>query len=184
MTTTLTLNGPLTALAKDDPVQPGDLLANWNEHSRRWRTFRVWKVVVHRTRNQYGTNHTHAARTIHLVREIDAVPAHGTGVAYTHWPSKAGYHQINHVNNYHLVDRTDAGRAWVDAQRAIEVQDEIDEAARRDAERRSPKAIATRLRLLAAQVEEQARCAEQRAEALHAQAAELRSEADLVRGLS
>lgn len=174
---------PLTKLAKDDPVEPGDLLAAWNDYARRWRTFRVWKVVTHRGRNQYGSNHTHANRTLHLVREIDAVPAHGTGVAHTHWPSEAGYHQINHLNGYHLVARTDAGRAWVDAQRAIEAQDKIDEAVRQDAERRSPAQIAHRLKMMAAQVEEQARMAERRAEALHAQADTLRAEAKLVQGL-
>jgi hypothetical protein len=177
-------DAPLTALAKDDPVSPGDLLAIWNEHSSRWRTCRVRKVVTHRSHNQYGSNSTHAIRTIHTVREIDAEPERGTGTSYAHWGFGVGYDQKNHVQGYHLVDRTDAGRAWVDAQRAVEAQDEIDKAEREEAERVTPSAIAARLTAAAMELEQLAKNARAEAVRLDNQARNLWADAELVRRMS
>lgn len=174
-----TTSAPLTELDKHDPVAAGDLLAVWNEHSARWRTFRVWKVVEHRTSNQYGSNRTHARRTIHLVRDIDAVPERGTGTAYTHWSKGAGYGQINHAQGYWRAEG-EAGEAWVRAQRAIEAQDDIDAAARAEAQRVSPKGIAERLRHQARELDRQAASMRSKADDLERAAVDLRAEADLI----
>lgn len=182
-----TTDAPLTELAKHDPVQDGDLLARQDGHllarqdgDRRWRTYRVWKVIQHRNRNQFGPNHTHAERTIHLIRDIDAVPEQGSGTAYTHWGRDAGYHRITHTQGYHLVDRSDDGRSWVAAQQAIEAQDDIDQAARAEIERRSPAALADRLVGQARELERQAREAQALSQSLLQSAAGLRAEADLI----
>lgn len=172
-------SAPLTELDKHDPVAAGDLLAVWNEYSARWRTFRVWKVVEHRVKNQYGANRTHASRTIHLVRDIDAVPENPHGTAYTHWAKGAGYRQINHTQGYWRAEG-EAGEAWVRAQRAIEAQDEIDDAARAEAQRVSPEGIVERLRLQARELERQAASMRSEAGNLERAAVDLRAEAELI----
>lgn len=173
------VNVSLIALAKNDPVESGDLLAIWNEHSSRWRTCRVWKVVNHRFREGHNTA---PPRTIHVTRDIDAQPEYGTGTSYTHWDNEAGYHQINHTQNYHLVERGDDGRAWVDAQKAIEAQDEIDEQNRREADRISSPMVAARMVAAAMELERLARSARADAARMDEQAAALYADAALVRG--